>query len=286
MKNYRLAVLVAALAMGVLILPHGGDRAAIADKTSTTLMNGQTTNGVGLASLTSAITPTEDSAGHWLFQFACRDAASAASAACSVHLELSNDSGTTWSAIHRFTGSDEVYQFPTCGICSFRAIGDNLSTAFKATLIASQSGATGASAPTYTATSTPTLTQTPTRTPTVTPTRTITPTFTNTAKAATITPTFTPTAVHTSTPTNTPTLTPTLTLTPTPTGTWATMVPTVTRTPMPTLTPTRTATSRTPSPTPTATVTPSGTWSTATPTSTPTVTLTPTLTPTNKFVGP
>jgi hypothetical protein len=174
---FALALLIAA----IFLVPR--DHPLLGAPGSFTLMNAQARIGSGLASF--AVTGTEDPNSKLVFQFSCRDASGGARADCAVHLEFSLDSGTTWSSFHRFVGADEVYSMGTCGTCSIRAWGDELAADHKATVVISPTGASTATAPTYTATTTPTVT--PTFTSTKTPT--ITPTATNTPSA---TPTLTP----------------------------------------------------------------------------------------------
>ena len=218
----RLLVALACLALG---------GAALADLTTTTLMNAQAAGGVGLSSVIAASTPTGSNLGsdQWSFQF------HASAPGPIVQLQQSNDGGTTWAVVHTFGSAgviDEIWTTPSCGACTFRPY-KTAATIATASVYATVSGTTIGFAPTYTATSTPTFTLTPTRTPSRTPTRTFTstPTFTQTptlvasptpmlgfvplptrtAIPATATPTRTPTRTPTSTVTHTPTITPTST---------------------------------------------------------------------------
>jgi hypothetical protein len=166
---------------------------AIADRSSTTIMNAQTFVGAGLSSIYTAVTPAEDAASHFVFQYHGGPGARA-------RLEISNDTGTTWSTLYAFKTPDDAFSYPVCGACQFRAVADAASATATNTVLVTLSGAAVPVAITYTATSTPTFTVTATftqtMTPTVTPTQTMTPTFTRTAtptNTATVTPTVTPT---------------------------------------------------------------------------------------------
>lgn len=153
----RIGLLVLAFLIVGVFVPRGG-RELVADKSSVTLMSAQTAAGPGLASATTATTPVEGGSDRYVFQF------HASGSGADVQLQQSND-GSTWTVVHTFGGGDEVWSTPTCGACSFRPFKLNQTTA-SATVILTMSGASVASAPTYTATSTPTSTRTSTQTPT------------------------------------------------------------------------------------------------------------------------
>lgn len=107
------AAIFAAVLFVVLVGPsgeyHNGhliERIAIADRSSTTIMNAQTVTGPGLASIYTAVTPVEDPASHFVFQYKGGPGGQA-------QLEISNDSGTSWSALHVFGIGEDVFQYPT-----------------------------------------------------------------------------------------------------------------------------------------------------------------------------
>lgn len=207
MKNSTLALLaIAGIALLVMFLPGPPvPRVALADRSSTTLMNASAATGPGAASIFTQETPTEGSGDHFVFQYR------AGGPRANCVLQVSNDSGTTWSTVHNFKNPDDVFAFPVCGACQLRAYALYADSTNTNTVIVTLSGAAVALAPTYTATKTPTVTPTSTRTPTPTVTRTYTPTITPTATylTPTPTPTITPTATPSKTPTKTPTFTPT-----------------------------------------------------------------------------
>lgn len=186
---------------------------ALADKTSTTLMNAQTTAGVGLSSAIMSVTPVEGGYDRFSFQF------HAAAIGVVVQIQQSNDAGSTWSPVHRFGPDllDEIWITPTCGACIFRPYKLD-TTGAAASVYLTTSGATVAYAPSYTPTPTATATLTRTSTATPTATRTFTPTLTFTSTPTAVA-TPTPMGFGTPPPTRTPTPTPTLTRTPTRTST-------------------------------------------------------------------
>lgn len=179
---------------------------------ATTLMNAQTAAGPGITSATTQVTPAETGADRYSFQY------HATTTGITVVIQQSNDSGTTWANVHVFGpgGTDEIFNYPVCGACVFRAYKVDTTTG-TATVTLTSSGSTVLYAPTYTATATFTATPTRTRTPTATPTYTATATRTFTPTATPDTRTATPTpfipgfpggpnpAQPAFTPTNTPT---------------------------------------------------------------------------------
>ncbi len=166
MKNRTfLGVVLGLLALVALLIPspRREEHTALAAGAAVVLANAQTVTGPGIASGYTATTPGEVGSERLLFVYHAAGA-NAAQAVC--HLEVSNDGGTTWVGLYSFRTGSDVFQYPVCAVCQFRAVSDFASATATNTVTMSVSGAAAASAPSYT----PTATKTPTRTPTVTPT--------------------------------------------------------------------------------------------------------------------
>ena len=117
---------------------------ARAAEAATAIMSSQAAPGVGSATVTSAAVPVENPKDTWAFTFTCRGANGAPATRCGVELEVTLDPDLVlWAPLHRFTaGSDEVFAFPTCGACIFRAVADEVGPDHAASVAVAVSGAT------------------------------------------------------------------------------------------------------------------------------------------------
>lgn len=232
LSGWWVAAAFAAVFTLILTTPSR-ERSLRADATVTTLVSGATTTGQSAVQIFAAPTPGDTGIEQWMFVKTGNGAA---------YLNVSADSGVTWSIAHEFAGNPDFFRWYSCGGCRFK-ITYVATTTDTVTVQVTQPGIIVPSAPTHTATPTGTATKTftatrtytptwtatrtptvqmtpddyatplpqfppgdPTRTPTWTPTATPTPT-----KTPTVSPTLTPSITPTLTPTRTPTLTPTVT---------------------------------------------------------------------------
>jgi hypothetical protein len=211
-SRWAVSVAVTVLLVVVVLGPRP-DHPLSADATVTTLVNGAATTGRSAAAIFAASTPGDTGIEQWMFL---------KTGTGQAFLDVSLDSGVSWSHLYEFKGNPDTFRWYACGGCRF-SISYVATATNTVTVKVSQSGIivpsvpTSTQTPTFTATLTRTVTPTATRTYTATITPTVTKTPTRYPTQAPIYPAVLPTRTMTPTPTNTPTATNTATRTPTPT---------------------------------------------------------------------
>jgi hypothetical protein len=156
-KSFTIAVLGALVLVALLVPRDRVEHQALAAGSAVVLANAQTTTGPGIASGYTAATPGEVGSENLLFVFR---AAGTNAARAQAHLEISDDSGSTWTGLHTFGTGSDVFRYPVCAVCTFRVVSDYASSTATVTVTMSVSGAAVAIAPTRTPTPTPTVTPT------------------------------------------------------------------------------------------------------------------------------